>query len=551
MVKKHEFCGYFIAAVFFLWILAQAGRVFLNMDLVADYLSTANAWIGYGRIFFISMLFISYFDLFRQKVQYVIVFMLEYLVSFLMVIILCGQYAELSTGMVLEAALNILCFSTIPGILAVLIGQCISKIKSNWLSLISLIAVSGVFCLNIVQELLGLLPVDRTCYTIICRLFMIFNHSMMTTFTKPSYYQPFPVYAGTFFIQMFWILLWMSALLVRNKRKMTAAAGIVASLCFLILGLRDGNRFYTYISGYPLSTESKMLDSSNVDSYYYGGLDQLAPAEYVTFNKADSQPGGKYVIGKDNIPDDEFLESRKGEDVNPVSEYDIEINPGRITRCSATIHLQNTIEDEAVFTLYHLYKVEDVKDQDGRRLSYKQQGDYITVVLDGQVTELVFNYSGATYRCMAQASYTYLPGYFFYYPVSGKYNVYWIQSANYDKYNVLPQSEYHIKVNAGYEIFSNLKKVGDNEFAGTADNVSLFGGADLTTYEMDGRTFIYSRWHDINISELADRIPASFDAKLVIENPYQDSAYTDIYQKPGYMVISFDELNAERFEFAE
>ena len=71
------------------------------------------------------------------------------------------------------------------------------------------------------------------------------------------------------------------------------------------------------------------------------------------------------------------------------------------------------------FTLYHGYKVKEVKDESGRALKFKQTGDWIEVESAGETSSLTFTYSGYSNTHYSNGQGAALPGTFAYYPRAG------------------------------------------------------------------------------------------------------------------------------------
>ena len=71
------------------------------------------------------------------------------------------------------------------------------------------------------------------------------------------------------------------------------------------------------------------------------------------------------------------------------------------------------------FTLYHGYKVKEVKDESGRELKFKQTGDWIEVESAGETSSLTFSYDGYSNTYYSNGQGAALSGTFAYYPRAG------------------------------------------------------------------------------------------------------------------------------------
>lgn len=147
------------------------------------------------------------------------------------------------------------------------------------------------------------------------------------------------------------------------------------------------------------------------------------------------------------------------------------------------------------FTLYHGYRIKEIQNQNGDKLEFDQDNDYLTVKSRGkEVTALTFTYSGSNPHCYSTSQGIFLPAYLEYYPVPGFHPVY-IQTPGYYGYtmegfgyDVACQVTVHTK----QTVYSNLPSAGKNCFKGTGDGISLYAGDFMKETTIGDCTVLYS-----------------------------------------------------------
>lgn len=151
--------------------------------------------------------------------------------------------------------------------------------------------------------------------------------------------------------------------------------------------------------------------------------------------------------------------------------------------------------DTYCFTLLDGYKVLSVKNQEGTRLDFEQEGDYLYVYAgDGDIDSLTFQYYGMADPLYADFNGIYLPAGVPFFPMPGRNDVY--VKANNESSNVyycekhLPDTEFRVNVHTVGEVYSSLEQVGKHRFNGKSDGFFLLAGTVFTN-EVDGVTFYY------------------------------------------------------------
>lgn len=141
----------------------------------------------------------------------------------------------------------------------------------------------------------------------------------------------------------------------------------------------------------------------------------------------------------------------------------------------------DTSNQKMGFTLYHGYKVAQIKDRENRAVDFKQEGDYIDILSPvPQEGSLTFYYSGFGDRFYSNEQGVFLPGYLPYYPHAGKYKVY-----SMEYFMMMPQQtepvRFTVEVKGIEDLKTNLDEVSPGVYQGVTETVSLLSGMYQTT----------------------------------------------------------------------
>lgn len=190
-----------------------------------------------------------------------------------------------------------------------------------------------------------------------------------------------------------------------------------------------------------------------------------------------------YYLNKENIAENETTFSKY-----KIEKCNIELKIASNFRFS--VDLDAKLEDNSdilTFALYHGFKVENIKDRNGKNLSFNQHGDKVNVILDRDYTKdekisLNFEYDGYTtsgFNIEKEA--VYLPPYFPYIPSNilvQAMNMYNYFGYSWNELNYV--SNYTVKVEADNIVYSNLNEISKNCFEGNgANGVLLISGDSL------------------------------------------------------------------------
>lgn len=179
-----------------------------------------------------------------------------------------------------------------------------------------------------------------------------------------------------------------------------------------------------------------------------------------------------------------------------VTDYDLEINVGNNLHVRAAITVDKPNLEKYDFTLYHGYKISSVRDGDGNKLHFKQDGDHFTVFNPEKksLDRIVLKYSGFSTQYYSNLQGLFLPGYFPYYPHSGSLPVYNMEMGEIYRFVLDNPTHFKVKVDSSQTVYSGLEQTGKNEFEGSTTGVTLVSGL-YDCYEKDGVKMVYPYLH--------------------------------------------------------
>lgn len=178
-----------------------------------------------------------------------------------------------------------------------------------------------------------------------------------------------------------------------------------------------------------------------------------------------------------------------------IRSYDFDLVVQRELRAEVTVELDRTDLQEYYFTLYHGYKLEEVRTSNGTELPFERKEDYIRIPAPDreQISSLTFIYKGSGKRYYSTEQGIFLPGYFAYYPMPGCRQVYIIQNGYMG--NTLEslgyEATFHGKVNTNVPLYSNLSVDENGMVSGKSDAMTLMGSYFAKEYEVEGCRIIF------------------------------------------------------------
>lgn len=207
-----------------------------------------------------------------------------------------------------------------------------------------------------------------------------------------------------------------------------------------------------------------LISTFNLVGYFYGGshiekgaqLDSISMSDYLFYTENEQ---------KNQDPDFE------------VTSYDMDLSIYRQLDAEVSMTLSDTGLEYYNFTLYHGYNVLKITNIEGNALKYNREGDYVTVIGNGNLQLINIKYSGYSPILYSNYQACSLPGFFAYYPIPGFHKI----TGDYTTYNpieIKSETEFNIRVDSARQFYSNLDEVKNekNYFVGVTSYPTLFSG---------------------------------------------------------------------------
>ena len=203
-----------------------------------------------------------------------------------------------------------------------------------------------------------------------------------------------------------------------------------------------------------------------------------------------------------------------------ITSYDMELKLSNVLHAEVKVSVSPSNLDIYGFTLYHGYKVKEVKDESGRALKFEQTGDWIEVESAGETSSLTFSYSGYSNTHYSNGQGAALPGTFAYYPRAG-----YVVCADDNGYEYLTLDEptqFDVKIKNRKKFFTNLDRTGKNTFSGKTTGLTIVGGFYKEEKIGDTNLVYTSVDRDVNeikkvFSNLMQTYDRSFNTIMVAE----------------------------------
>lgn len=249
----------------------------------------------------------------------------------------------------------------------------------------------------------------------------------------------FPVHFSQMLRVIFWICLFGTGIIscYRFARK---------KLCITVFGIMTLVSFYFMIQ--PGSYFSKNNAADETDSY---GYDQRY-----------------YML--------EMREQRQKETDFVIERYEMKIRLTLNMETEVVLYLSQPDLEQYDMTLYHLYDVEKVTNQEGISLDFVRDGDYLTIQNPKRNLESVtVTYRGGCANFYSNAEELYLPAWFPYYPIAGFHRIY-EENYLYADNRLDTEAEFDVTFDSRARIYSELPEVSENHFAGKSRGAVFVSG---------------------------------------------------------------------------
>ena len=192
-----------------------------------------------------------------------------------------------------------------------------------------------------------------------------------------------------------------------------------------------------------------------------------------------------------------------------IISYDMDLKLGRQMRATVTCVPSDGGLDTYAMTLYRLYQVDSITDENGDALEYQQ--DENTLLIYGQedgIQSFTLKYHGGPTgaSCLYNNRYAInLPGWFPYYPVPGWNKIYQNEGEyRYVDNRLKTPARFRIQLHADGKVYSDLKQEGNNLFQGESYGPTLLSGFVGERKLANGTVFIYPYLDAPSIEETKD-----------------------------------------------
>lgn len=521
--REKSIAVFAVYAIVHLYILYYMVRLFGLRDIYDNALYVTNdltVFIRCGVFLFAAVMFTSYFSPETKWVRYIIGIIADGLFFLAVGCCVLALAGKLYPELILRMTGYILVYVVIPLLIAHFYGKICAAIKNNVISVILVLVGGYAFGCNGMRDIC-ILPdfaQNKMAATMAVRFGELFNRVAQDTTLVYSYnpYTPFYISVTAVLINIFWLII---VLCIRGMqlRKKAAFTLIPAGVIIFALSLLPRNDSFIIVS--ENTSDSALNDSWNYERNYYQNQDMTKPVYTEDF---------------------------------AVNSYDIELWCKDKLKGRVSIGLSGSYKDKYVFTLHHDYKISSVCDENGNKLSYDVTGDYVTVYNEGvNPGKIIFEYKGFGLIYRGGFDYTYFPEYYKYYPVPGVQEVYDMEEANYVKSSLDYEADFHVKVHAGYKLYSNLNDTGYNEFEGKCTGVTLLGGKLVAETYSDGARIVYPilLYSEDEVKQAYNNLLTEYygndvkiEGKNWIVSNYEASTYENHYNGRDYFTGSYDEV---------
>lgn len=259
-----------------------------------------------------------------------------------------------------------------------------------------------------------------------------------------------------FCAMFFWVFLSSAVFLWRTCRKKHGRSVFLSGGC-MIAGLICLAVVLTPSSRLIFDNENPGENTARDDAYY----GRLYEEHY---REEDEWDGGVKVL-----PD---------EPVDPfrVTAYDMTFTAINQLAGEATMTVDRGDLDVYGFTLYYGYRVKSVEDQDGNKMDFEQDGDYIKVRRGANpVEKITMRYKGYSSAYYTNVQGIDLPGWFAYYPRAG-YHVLANEHGEMLLNQLEETAQFRVQFRTNRKIYSNLENQGENCFTGTSNGATFVSG---------------------------------------------------------------------------
>ena len=354
---------------------------------------------------------------------------------------------------------------------AVLAGWCVSCIKNRVLGICILLVVFYCFDYRFIGDFLALSYDNYSVYKT-ATLFCLFNIQEVPGFVDPYY--PISIEIINIYRAWVWILFTISIIFLLGKKRIGAIISFMCTVVCLALYFQPSGASY--------------------DMFVYSAFDKIRGAQYYYGFESEER-----------VESDEKNYLSKNKDDFEVLDYRMELKITDILNAKVTMDVSNSDLEIYQFTLYHLYKVKSITNQDGKELSYKQDGDYIEIKNNGEkIASVTMEYEGADQLFYSTSQGIVLPANFEYYPVAGWKKVFLFDQSNDCFTTELMEKnidcDLKLYTSKRMNVYANFEEKDRKEenhfmyyhFAGNGNGLTIVGSPFLREKNWNGLRIIYS-----------------------------------------------------------
>lgn len=528
IVKKYIFL-ISVYVFFLLYLCGYLVRLSVGWNAQMPQDGVISRMFGMAAVVFFANMVTAYFIQERKKWKILAGIFLTESIIYLAALGGClwitgNMFADYIIQLLIAAA----AFVLLPWIFAIMLGEIASRIKNDFASAFFLMIQVLVFIFpTSIYRILAQSDLQRTPWIAEAyKRFQIFQ-SYSDLYVMQNPYNPFAVT----FSRIEWILglIIISTAIVFLlsetgkgfiRKSISSGTLLVIAIGLLVRALQPENEYYVMCTDIVESfVMGESMDSWHQDWYYYKEADLTEELTEEDWTAADFS----------------------------IKKYDIFIGAGRVTQFQVQCEIEDNRSEKLIFTLYHNYKINHITDVNGNELKYELNGDSVAVQNTPGNSVIKFCYAGAAPVYMADMRHIEFPEYYKYYPVAGMVPVFIVTEQNYDMQLSETISDFHVKVDASYPVYSNLQEIGENEFSGRATGVALIGGMGVETCLYDTAQIVYpkllySREQVLEAYKQLTEKHESLKNKNWIVTGYKAGTYNSYYCADGYFFGSYEEL---------
>lgn len=472
----------YLFLVVYIWLLAEIAKMCLDIKAENSYSTVDFLYpiVNYSIFYFLILLVtaVQYFGTFQKHSMQEVLDAMSYkkgekkqvlcllLIHAVLTVFLIGYCICLytvsfhaSNDFLWHILVNIIINFGMCGVLALVIGKCLSILSSN---LLRVLLFAAIVCITspIKNEINFLLSVDASVVE-------IFPEN--ANFSVNGYLG-YPVQIQRVAMIMFWIVIHLAVLTFyfhkHLKRILYPLLYILAAI--VCLGIFMTPR--TNLTG--LGKEAALLYS------------QLHYRELQQFEKKEAGFS--------------------------VARYQMDIKASNQFTFKTTLSIENicTSEEPCAFTLYHGFQIKKIYNQSEDILGCQRDGDYLYVYAPEGTKEITFEYEGNGCPFYGEYAGMYLPAGVPYYPIAGFHKVYDEKNICFSQISLPKAVPFEVHVDYHGKVYSNLTKEENSpnqmrgrknteNFYGTAKEVLLLSGF-VKEIQYDGYRFLFPSSYNEN-----------------------------------------------------